>query len=513
MANLFDGFKDLLVHAISDEDFVRKNTMLQDTDYLADMTARIRALTADVSLKLTYTDVISTLGMASKDPTNRVVRFNPKGFETTLSAFREGGTSTPRRFWSRPDATDSARYLLSDGGAGALTSNGVLALTSDLEVLYRFPGFGSDLAGGEYEDSADAVTFTVGALEYIAIACTEHACVQIYLFDDPYTCVGIVGVIDTPGVDATGLTAPWSLAVDEDNAILYVACETGQPATATAVNGFVSAWDISVPATPVYSSTPFLYKNTGSLLDREVHTPNDIFFDGTYLWVANGNNSTVGAFDLSGTVPICRKYIESSGNGYTLRTPQQISVQEDIGGFKSLFVVNQETGTVEEFNYTNMTHVESYGIRSSEDDLGTSYDRLTPDVYGALGSPQGVIADKVNIDDQDTNVIVVSDILNKRLHRFNKDAYSTDNFVNFAELEFDVPLVVNGWTTNGNFPIDLTTVQYRFQPSEEWQQLPQETSLPPSSTIQLRLSMQLDTRRFIRQDWYVRHLRINGEQA
>lgn len=515
MANLFDGFKDILASAVSDEDFRRKNSMLQDDDYLAGIQARIRSLTGDVSILMTFDDVISALGLAYKDAEDSVIRFDPKGFETTLSAFREGNITTPRRVWRRPASapTDELRYLLSDGGEGASTSNGVLALSPDLEALFRFPGFGPDLAGSnEYEDSGDAVTFIVGTTEYIAIACTEHHCVQIYEFADPYTYVATIGIIDTPAVDGGGCTEPWSLAVDETNSLLYIANKSGQPAAASAPLGFVSVWDVSVPGTPTYSATPFYYDGSGQLIDGEVWTPNDVFFEDNMLWVSNGGDNTVGGFDLSGTVPICRKYLPSSGDGYTLRSPQQVSVQQDLGGFKKVFVANQDTGTIEEFDYTKMSHTQVYGIRASEDEIG-GYNRMSTDVYGALGSPQGVVGDIVNIEDQDTNVVVVTDTLNKRLHRFNQDAYGVDNFVNFADLTFDVPVVVNGWTTNGTFPIDLTSVHYRFSVNDTWKNLPQETSLPATSAIQLRLSMKLDARRFVRSDWYVSHLRINGEQA
>lgn len=200
MARLFDGFKDTLKTALNDPDFRRKNTLLQDPDLLATYLDRVDALTPDVSILLDYNNVISALGLAKKNANERVVEFEPSGFETTLSAFREGDITTPRRFWLRANAAvGEARYLLSDGGAGAVTSNGVMALSPELEVLYRFPHFGSDLVGSdEYEDSADAITFTVGTTEYIAIACTAREVVQIYEFADPYTYIATLGVIDTP---------------------------------------------------------------------------------------------------------------------------------------------------------------------------------------------------------------------------------------------------------------------------------------------------------------------------
>jgi len=506
----FEQFKSLLYLALEDVDFKRKNAVFQNEDYLASQQARVSVLTPDISISQSVEDVDSALGMLVKDVPARKISFDPRGFETAFSAFREGTIADPRRFWKRASATDGVRYLLSDA------TGGVFLLNSSLEVLRRFPGLdpATVVAGSSYDDATDVITFTVGATEYVAIAMESYSAVRIYEYDDPHSLVATIGTPGTPGATAALLTEPASLAFDSDNDRLFIGCTTGQPAGATASNGFVTLYDVSTPSAPVHEDIALYYNVTGSLLDAEVTGPTDLFFDevSDRLWVVNGNNE-VGAFIVDTSTPSygLRKFIEPSGKGYTLRDPQQAYIQEDVGGITRLYVANGATGTLEEFDEDSLVHLNTYGYRASEDELN-SYTRASDSVYGALGYAHGVVPDVVSIDGQDTEVLIACDNLNKRIHRFNLTSYSTDNFVNFKMLTFDVPIMVNGWSLSGTVPIDMVKVYYRFSLSDEFKELPQETSIAPSSTLQFRMSLQLDTRRFVK-DWYVRHLRVHGVQA
>jgi hypothetical protein len=506
----FEQFKSLLALALDDVDFRRKNTIFQDADYLAAQQSRVSVLTPDISISQTSDDVKSALGMLINEKAERRIRFDPRGFETTFSAYREGTISDPRRFWKRENETDGVRYLLSD------KVGGVFLLNSSLEVLRRFPGLdtASVVAGSSYDDATDAITFTVGATEYLAIAMESRSIVRIYEYDEPFTLVATIGTPDTPGATSALLTEPATLAFDSDNDRLFIGCTTGQPAGASADSGFVTIYDVSTPSAPVHEDIAMFFNLTGSLFDVEVEGPTDLFFDETseLLWVVNGNNE-VGAFSIDTTTPIysLRKFLEPSGRGYTLRSPQQLYIQESIGGFKRLYISNGSTGTLEEFDELSLSHLNTYGYRASEDELST-FTRLSDSVYGALGFAHGVVPDRIFIEDQETDVLVASDNLNKRIHRFNLTAYSTENYVNFQLLTFEVPIMVNGWTISGTVPLDLVKVFFRYSLSEEFRELPQETSLAPSSTLQFRVALQLDTRRFVR-DWIIRHLRIHGVQA
>jgi len=510
--NQFEQFKDFIASAIQDTDFVRKNTILQDEAYLQTILDRVEALTSDVSLEQDYSDFESGLGLLLQDVTNRAITFSPKGFENTLSAYREGTISEPRRLFARSSVTDGVYFLLADGGIGA-TGTGVFLLNDRMEVLRRFAGFGTDIASGQYEDPSDVITFTIGATEYVAIADATHHVVQIYLYAAPYTFQATIGTIDTPGAASDLLTAPNSITVDETNELMYISCPTGQPAGAAASNGFIAVYDISTVGTPAYSSIPLFYATTGSLLDAQVYTPVDLFYDGSLLWVSNNNPSHVGALDVSSATPICTRFIETSGPGYTLRGPQQISFRTLTGGFQRLYVANSNTGTIEEFDALTYQHLQTYGIRSSEDNVSVGYQRLSSDVYGGLAQPQGVVAATVSLDDQDTNVLLVTDPTNGRLSRFNLDAYTDDNFVNFAVETFQVPVIFDSWNLSGNIPLDMVSVLYRFSQTEQFREMPQETSLPATRTVQFRLRVKLDTRKFIHSDWYINKLRVHGRQA
>lgn len=508
---LFEQFKDVLAAAVQDTDFVRKNTIFQDSVYLQTVLDRIEALTDDVSFRQDYTDVISTLGLLAQNTAERKISFVPKGFTTTLSTYREGTISEPRRIFKRPTVADGIYYLLADGGIGA-TGTGVFLLNDQLEIIRRFANYGINIIAGQYEDPSSVITFSISSTEYVAIADSTHHVVQIYLYDAPYTHQATIGTVDTPGAAADLLTSPNGIAVDETNELMYISCPTGQPAGATASNGFVAVYDISTIGTPAYDSIPLYYSGTGALLDSQVHTPVDVLFENSMLWVSNNETNTVGAFDLSGASPLCVRFIEASGPGYTLRGPQQVSIRTLTGGFRRLYIANGNTGTIEEFDANTFVHLKTYGIRASEDNLNT-YQRLSPDVYGALALPHGVVADAVVIDDQTTNVLIVTDPTNGRLQRFNLDAYTEDNFVNFAVITWDVPVAVDGWNISGSIPLDMVSVDYRLASTEQFRELPVEASLPASRTVQFRLRVQLDTRKFISSGWYIHSLRVHGKQA
>ena len=502
---MFDQFKATLVKAVSDEDFRRKNSVFQDADYLADLADRIQALTPDISIVQNYKDVISVLGMIEQDTKNSRMRFATRGFETTLSAFREGKVTAPCKIWYRNVAGSSDRYLVVDH------NHGVLVLNDAVEVLYRFPHFGPNISGNdEYSDPSACCTFTSGSSEYIAITLFSHHVCMIYKYGSPNTFMARIGTVDTPGATAGQLNNPVGVAVDSTNERMYIACQVGQPTGATLNRGFISTYDISDPTLPVWISTDFYYKNSGSVLDLEIDAPTDILLDGTLLWISNGNDE-VAAIETAGGVYRCAKYIEPTGRGYTLRSPQQLFVSSTLGGYRYLFIANGANGTVEEFDQLTLRHRNTYGYRASEDELN-AYDRLSDSIYGAVGYAHGVVADRVVIDGKETDVLICADSLNKRLHRFNLAAYTEDNFANFALLEFEIPISVNGWTISGDIPIDMVKVYYRFQETDEFHELPQETTLPSTTTLQLRVAVQLDSKTFIK-SWYIRHLRINGTQT
>jgi len=505
MANsMFDQFKLAAKKAFQDEDFLRKNQVYQDPDFLAGTLARIDSITNDVTIEQDYNDIISVLGMVQKDTSGRTIVFDTRGFKTTLSAFREGLIQTPSKIWKRVVDGSDERYIIAD------RANGLLVLNPELEVLFRFPNFGPDIGGtNSYDDPSACVTFTINDVEYLAVTMYSHHICSIYLYDSPNTHQSTIGQLDTPGDTADFLNNPIGVAVDEATATLYILSQDGQPAGSTLNRGFVCAYDISDPTAPVFQEIFLFYVNTGSLLDVEVDQAKDIFFDNNLLWASNGNDEVAG-IDVSATPHRCAKYIEPSGRGYTLRSPEQVTVLTDTGNYKSLYVANGATGTIEEFDAQTLRHQRTYGFRASEDELN-AYDRMSDAVFGAIGYAKAAVADNVILDEKETKILLCADTTNKRLHSFNVDAYTTDNFVNFSPLEFDVPFSANGWTVSGTLPQDMLKVYYRFLDTEEFREMPPDTSLPETSRIQFQLRIQLDSRRFVR-DWYVNKIRIHGIQ-
>jgi len=503
-SSMFEQFKLTVKQALQDQDFRRKNTVFQDALYLQSYLDRVDALTVDFSVSQGFGEVISVLGMIEQDSANSVLRFDTRGFTTTLSAFREGILNNPRKIWRRVVDGSGERYLVAD------RIGGVLVLNSDVEALHRFPNFGPDISlNDEYTDASACCTFTVGTVEYIAITMYSHHVCHLYEYATG-TFVARIGQVDTSGTIADYLDNPLGVAVDETNAVLYLLNAEGQPAGATLDRGFVSAYDISVPATPVYIDNLLYYNKTGSLLDVEVTQATDIFFHDNLLWVSNGNNE-VGALDTTVTPLRCAKYIEPTGAGYALSSPAQVYVHDALGGFKQVYVANGAAGLVESFDELILKHLTTYGYRALEDELN-SLNRMSTHVYGAVGFAQGVVADRVYLDGEETDVMICADTLNKRLHRFNLNAYTEDNFANFGMLTLGVPVAFSGWTISGDIPIDMVQVEYRFSETEQFRQLGITTTLAPTATIQFRIRVQLDSTRFVR-DWFVRELVVHGKQA
>jgi len=505
MANsMFDQFKLLIKSALQDEDFRRKNSILQDDAYIQGLLARVTALDASVIVTQDFGDVISVLGMLEQSPVSRSIKFDTRGFLTTLSAFREGMVNEPENIWRRNVPGSPDRYLVSD------RQSGVLVLNEDVEVLYRFPGFGANLALFQYNSSSGCTTFTIGTTEYIAITMYSHHICSIYEYNAPYSHQATIGQIDTPGDIANYLSNPKSVAVDETNSRMYILNQTGQPVGATQDRGYVAVYDISVPATPVFVEHILYYVNSGSLLDVEATEANDIMFFGGLLWITNGNNE-VGAIDVVNTPNRCSKYIEPSGPGYTFRSPEQVSQYTSSGGYQKIYIANGSAGTIEVFDGLTLRHEGSYGYRASEDEL-SGYNRMSSAIYGAVGYAKSVVADIAVIDEKTTNIMICGDTLNKRLHRFNLDAYTSDNIANFDLMTFSVPISLIGWSLSGTIPNDMVKVYYRFDETDPFQELTQDAATSATSTLQLRIGVQLDSRRFVR-DWYITRLQVHGIQA
>jgi hypothetical protein len=505
-SSMFEQYKLTIKQALQDPDFRRKNAVFQDDVYLQAYLDRVDALTEDIALAQGFNDVISVLGMIEQDNAQSAIRFDTRGFTTTLSAFREGIIGNPYKIWLRSVTGSDERYLLAD------RVGGVVVMNTEVEALHRFPNFGPDLSpGNEYDDASASCTFTVGTTEYIAITMYSHHICHIYEYATG-TFVGRIGQVDTAGDIPGYLNTPVGVAVDETNSILYLLSQEGQPPGATLDRGFVAAYDVSVPATPTHVADILYYNKTGSLLDVECTQATDVFYhaDSSLLWVANGNNE-VGAFDVAAAPYRCAKFIEATGAGYALSAPAQVHVHDALGGFKQVYVANGAAGLIERFDELTLAHQATYGYRALEDELN-SLNRMSTHVYGALGFAQAVVADRVFLDGEETDVMVCGDTLNKRLHRFNLNAYTQDNFANFALMTLPVPVSFTGWTVSGDIPVDMVRVDYRFAETEEFRQLEPNASIPATSTIQFRVSVELDSTRFVR-DWYIRELVVHGKQA
>jgi len=499
----FEHFKRTLQDALSDVDFVRKNTVFQDTTFATQVSERVTSLTQDQNVKENWR-IESQTGLLDADAPNRRLVFDPKGFSIALSRFREGTVDEPGKIWRRPDpVTDDIYYLLAD------EARGVLLLGQNLEVIRLFPGYGPDIAGQEYNEVSSVIAFTIGLVEYVAIAMVGHHVVHIYEYATG-TFVAAIGTVDTPGTPDGGnlLDSPVDLAVNEATNELWVACRAGQPIGATAPNGFLAVYDLTVPAAPAWASIPSYYETDGSLLHREVNQPSGLLLDPTLnaVWVANGGSSEFGA--LSNTNGDLIKFFEGRTLNYTLSAPGALKIRDLGAGTRWVYVANTNYGTIEVFDVQSQKHLHTYGFRSAEDTTVSQTDF----VFGSIGQATGVQPDTVTIDGVETEVIVVSDALNGRVQRINEEAYDSDNFVVYTPRTFTVPLHIIGWTVSGDVPTDLCTVYYRNSLTEEFRILDPITHVPYADWFQFKLAVRLERGRIVR-PWYIKELVIIGEQV
>lgn len=122
----FDLVKQLLKDAISDEDFVRKNTVLQDGVTKEELLARVAALKPDYPVFQTFAEVPTsggTSGQATVDALNREIDFAsgaPPVGQETYALFNLMSALPPLRL------------------SGWLFSSDSTLLTSEAEVHYRF---------------------------------------------------------------------------------------------------------------------------------------------------------------------------------------------------------------------------------------------------------------------------------------------------------------------------------------------------------------------------------------
>jgi len=194
----FDVIRQILSDAVKDPDFVRKNTLMQDSAMAKEMQYRISSLTPDLNITLDWSNVESSAGVLFPDPATKALVFDPLGSGNLLSNYREGVITSPGKIWARvpagsPSPTDRSRYLITD------SSRGVLLVDENLQVISMFPGYVTGVPVTGYADPGDAITFTYLGVEYVAVAMPSHHIVRIFELASG-NLYATIGSVDLPGV-------------------------------------------------------------------------------------------------------------------------------------------------------------------------------------------------------------------------------------------------------------------------------------------------------------------------
>lgn len=515
---LFENFKSFLQLVVSNSQTVSQNAVLSDADYAQAVSDHITALTADQNIRLDSTMVLSETGLLTNDQLKREIRFEWVGAERLQGWVRPlyqnqsnlGGAYS--KIWvRRDDATgtatgtpystlpDGRRYYVTD------TNHGVFYLNEFGQVLGAVPGY---VAGTptlpDYGEPSSAVTFTVGATEYIAIANANEHFIAIYDTAN----FALVQSFGTPGAaglpSAAGLDTPTDMAVDETNGILYVSCSGGLPPTATSP-GFVASFDISLlPAPITFNNFVAINTGDGTLPQGEITNPRGLFYDNTLssLWIfndmtANANNPypagypyvEAGALSVSATGTsngFLTGHVDGRASAYWLRQ-QDTKIHLDDERRK-LYIGN--AGSVEVFDLGTLKHQLTFGYFSADTTIfggQTIAPVLPPATFPSIFDATAVASDILSVNGAERNLVLFTDTQNNRFARVPEDAYLGDNIVTFSEMTFTVPLSLHGYLVKGTLPSSKVCIEYRTTSTGAWQQLAQTDTVPASTYFQFRV--------------------------
>lgn len=549
-------FLETLRRLLQDPSLATRNAVF-DASMQALLIARVDALTPDLLTWLTAADVTAEAGSLEAQTTYSRIALNVSGFEYRLSRFRDGLMGQPRKIRRRTPSdlltatpSDRVRYLLSD------PVDGVLLLDQNLEIVRTFPGLISTgtIAGAQYADAQCAVAATIGVVEVLVVACAapQHA-VQIF----NYATGALLATIGTPGTaglpDAVPvrLTDPVSVAVDEDNSRLFIACRTGNGTGGDLSSaGFVLEFDIAAPAAPVLVDYVLVGDGLYRLNNSECRRPSDVFIEPeklgpplqpARLWVANGLGDVAAFTRAAVTDPwVPTLTIEAQGAGYTLGpdtvtlpanefSENAIDVLTGADATTRLYVAASRTAEVHVFRASTPVtapafggvidfgaHEAKYGQRGLETSMPyntmlrvystPTQPRLT---FGVFASATGVCADEAVITGESAASLVlhVADADAGRLQRLRLEVYEDENLVTFAPATSAVPLSIIGWflPAGSSFPSAYLTLEARDPgdaavtpviPSTPWREVPQaglgtSVSGPLLTRYQFRLRAQL----------------------
>lgn len=491
---LFDQLKQLLTLAVTSTEFQAKNVIMQDATFSGLVSDHIDTLTPDFNIKLNSTNVSTTTGLLTNDVLNKKMTFTPKGTEKLALGYLERNIQNPTKIWVRTVTPTSRRYLITDA------TQGVLFVNDSGEITGSLPGFG--LTTG-YEDPTSAISFTVSATEYIAVAMPTHNAVRIFNATT-FVVVSTIGVYDTPGLPGTNLDTPVDLAFDATTSTLYVCSDTGTAPTGTGA-GYIASYDMTIPATPVFGD--YIAVNAGGLLlHGQVNAPKNIFFDSTLnaVWTISHVATTpeIGAIVVEGlTSPgYLLGYIETRGSGFDI-TPSNFWLSSG-----KLYVTS--TSSVEVFETTTFKHIRSYGQYTVEDTATNTSTDLDLD-FGALSS---IAVDTVSVDGVSVTTLVIGDTGNRRILRFSENTFDQNSYATFSSASFSVPVSLQGYVIQGNIPETDVAVEYKTSDTGSWQTLDKVDDVPGSLFLQFRVRVKLTSTSVVKDSYYIKQLIIIGKQ-
>lgn len=491
----FEWFQALLEQAVTSESFVAGNKLLQDAAYREDVLRRIRALNDGLSVHLTFDDVaLVTPSVVTKDESNRQLRFRGTVYPRVLAL--------PDTTVYRPSyvATRTPTVAVPEPTVLADTATGVWLLDSNGTPTRRIDGWNEGDALGGYQDVTSLAVWEDATLgdAVLAMVMPLHHVVRLFNLRTGLV-LATLGTWNTPGASSIHLNLPSGCAYHDGT--LFVTCAAGLPSLLiggipiTAVGqGFVNAWDVAIPGTPVGLGVLAACTATGTLVNGEVQDPRGAFVFGDSLWLSNGVPAEVASWPLPLPALTPLRSVQRTRYFGSDSFPEAVwsdlgppAVREFADGPDVLCVPDRGTG------YIFTIRLDRNAIRALYRTRWTRDEFKAPNVLPVTSSPACAIPDRRTVGGVLQDVMWVCDPPHGTVWNIcePQDTRFLPSRVLYRPQTFQVPVRVMGYAVQGTVPADRLRVSYKTSPSDPWKDLEVDDCTDPTTELIVRLTVEL----------------------
>lgn len=489
----FDWFRSLLDEAVQSEGFQGANAVMRDPAYLAEVRARIWALSDSFSLDLSTDDIaLSSPSIVTVDESTRTLRFRGTSYPRVL-ALPDTTVYRPRYIALRP-----ATVAVPEPTLLADESTGVWLLDSNGTATRRIDGWNQGSVSGGYGSVTSLATWEGPSDPIVAMVMPLHHCIRLFNLRTS-ALISTLGLWNSPGGGAGLLQTPSGAAYH--NGLLFISCSEGQPTqlingdviTPTG-EGFLAVYDVSTPASPVMLGVLAACTSNGSMLRGEVQDPRGLFVQNNTLWATNGTPAEAAAWPLPlpastplPLVPSTRFYAEDSFPEIKWTNLGPPAVRDLTDNPTVLCIPDQGTG------YLVTIRLDRNAVRALYRTRWTRDEFKAPDALPTTSTPACAIPDRRSIGGVMQDVLWVCDTQRGVVMNVldPQDTKYYPSRVLYRTRTFSVPTRLTGYALTGRIPTDRLRVSYKHGLDTQWRDLNPQDSTEPMDEVTVRLTVQL----------------------